>query len=37
MHDGPAQSLTNIVLQAEIAHRLMARDRRQRRPKCVSW
>jgi hypothetical protein len=26
MHDGPAQSLTNIVLQAEIAHRLMARD-----------
>jgi two-component system sensor histidine kinase DegS len=29
MHDGPAQSLTNIVLQAEIAHRLMDRDPRQ--------
>ena len=29
MHDGPAQSLTNIVLQAEIAHRLMDRDPKQ--------
>jgi two-component system, NarL family, sensor histidine kinase DegS len=26
MHDGPAQSLTNIVLQAEIVERLMRRD-----------
>jgi two-component system, NarL family, sensor histidine kinase DegS len=26
MHDGPAQSLTNIVLQAQIVERLMARD-----------
>ena len=26
MHDGPAQSLTNIVLQAEIVERLVARD-----------
>ncbi len=26
LHDGPAQSLTNIVLQAEIVERLMARD-----------
>ena len=26
MHDGPAQSLTNIVLQAQIVHRLMAKD-----------
>jgi hypothetical protein len=26
MHDGPAQSLTNIVLQAQIVDRLMARD-----------
>jgi two-component system sensor histidine kinase DegS len=26
MHDGPAQSLTNIVLQAEILERLLARD-----------
>ena len=29
MHDGPAQSLTTIVLQAEIAHRLMERDPKQ--------
>jgi two-component system sensor histidine kinase DegS len=26
MHDGPAQSLTNIVLQAQIVDRLVARD-----------
>lgn len=26
MHDGPAQSLTNIVLQAEIVERLLERD-----------
>src|SRR5204863_1481617 len=26
MHDGPAQSLTNIVLQAQIVERLMAGD-----------
>ncbi len=26
MHDGPAQSLTNIVLQAQIVSRLVARD-----------
>jgi two-component system, NarL family, sensor histidine kinase DegS len=26
MHDGPAQSLTNIVLQAQIVERLMGRD-----------
>ncbi|HTE64822.1 MAG TPA: histidine kinase [Candidatus Binatia bacterium] len=26
MHDGPAQSLTNIVLQAQIVERLVARD-----------
>ena len=26
MHDGPAQSLTNIVLQAQIVQRLMDRD-----------
>jgi len=26
MHDGPAQSLTNIVLQAEIVERLLAQD-----------
>ena len=26
MHDGPAQSLTNIALQAEIVQRLMRRD-----------
>jgi len=26
MHDGPAQSLTNIVLQAEIVERLVQRD-----------
>ncbi|MEO7665067.1 MAG: histidine kinase [Candidatus Limnocylindrales bacterium] len=26
MHDGPAQSLTNIVLQAEIVERLVAKD-----------
>ncbi len=27
MHDGPAQSLTNIVLQAQIVQRLMSKDR----------
>src|SRR5260370_1388528 len=26
MHDGPAQSLTNIVLQAQIVERLMSQD-----------
>jgi two-component system sensor histidine kinase DegS len=26
MHDGPAQSMTNIVLQAQIAQRLLSRD-----------
>ena len=26
MHDGPAQSLTNIALQAQIVQRLVARD-----------
>src|SRR5207253_1665951 len=29
MHDGPAQSLTNIVLQAQIVERLVARDPEQ--------
>jgi two-component system sensor histidine kinase DegS len=27
MHDGPAQSLTNLVLQAEICERLFDRNR----------
>jgi two-component system sensor histidine kinase DegS len=31
MHDGPAQSLTNIVLQAQIVERLLARDPEQAR------
>ena len=31
MHDGPAQSLTNIVLQAQIVERLLDRDPAQRR------
>ncbi len=31
MHDGPAQSLTNIVLQAQIAERLLERDPLQAR------
>jgi two-component system sensor histidine kinase DegS len=31
MHDGPAQSLTNIVLQAQIVERLMDRDPSQAR------
>jgi two-component system, NarL family, sensor histidine kinase DegS len=31
MHDGPAQSLTNIVLQAQIAQRLIDRDPRSAR------
>lgn len=31
MHDGPAQSLTNIVLQAEIVERLLAQDPEQTR------
>ena len=26
MHDGPAQSMANLVLQAEIIERLIARD-----------
>ena len=26
MHDGPAQSLTNIVLQAQIVERLVGKD-----------
>src|SRR4029079_15877077 len=26
MHDGPAQSLTNIVLQAQIVERIIAKD-----------
>ena len=29
MHDGPAQSLTNIVLQAQIVERLVAKDPEQ--------
>jgi two-component system, NarL family, sensor histidine kinase DegS len=29
MHDGPAQSLTNIVLQAQIVERILARDPEQ--------
>jgi two-component system, NarL family, sensor histidine kinase DegS len=29
MHDGPAQSLTNIVLQAQIVERLVMRDQHQ--------
>jgi two-component system sensor histidine kinase DegS len=29
MHDGPAQSLTNIVLQAQIVERIVARDPEQ--------
>ena len=32
MHDGPAQSLTNIVLQAQIVDRLLARDPEQAAP-----
>lgn len=32
MHDGPAQSLTNIVLQAQIVERLVSRDPEQARP-----
>ena len=31
MHDGPAQSLTNIVLQAQIVDRLLAQDPEQAR------
>ena len=31
MHDGPAQSLTNLVLQAEICERLFSRDPEQAR------
>jgi len=31
MHDGPAQSLTNIVLQAQIVERLLERDPAQAR------
>lgn len=31
MHDGPAQSLTNIVLQAQIVERLLERDPSQTR------
>ena len=31
MHDGPAQSLTNIVLQAQIVERLLANDPEQAR------
>ena len=31
MHDGPAQSLTNIVLQAQIVERLLERDPPRRR------
>jgi two-component system sensor histidine kinase DegS len=31
MHDGPAQSLTNLVLQAEICERLFDRDAEQAR------
>ncbi len=31
MHDGPAQSLTNIVLQAEIVDRMLGRDAEQAR------
>ena len=31
MHDGPAQSLTNIVLQAEIVERMIAKDPEQAR------
>jgi two-component system sensor histidine kinase DegS len=32
MHDGPAQTLTNIVLQAQIVDRLLARDPEQAAP-----
>ena len=32
MHDGPAQSLTNIVLQAQIVERLIASDPAAARP-----
>ena len=31
MHDGPAQSLTNIVLQAQIVERMIAKDPEQAR------
>ena len=31
MHDGPAQSLTNIVLQAQIVERLLIREPGERR------
>jgi two-component system, NarL family, sensor histidine kinase DegS len=35
MHDGPAQSLTNIVLQAQIVERLMDRDPAQARAEAA--
>jgi len=36
MHDGPAQSLTNLVLQAEICERLFDHDSSQARAELVS-
>jgi two-component system, NarL family, sensor histidine kinase DegS len=35
MHDGPAQSLTNIVLQAQIVERLLERDPAQAKAEIV--
>jgi len=36
MHDGPAQSLTNLILQAEICERLMDADPEQARAELVN-
>jgi two-component system sensor histidine kinase DegS len=36
MHDGPAQSLTNLILQAEIVERLFDRDIGQARAELVN-
>ena len=37
MHDGPAQSLTNIVLQAQIVERLVRTDPERAAAKSASW
>ncbi len=36
MHDGPAQSMTNFILQAEICHRLSEKDPEQSRAELVA-
>lgn len=36
MHDGPAQSLTNLILQAEICERLMDKDPEQARTELAN-